>query len=190
MGLMYAFMGKGKQGNKHAQFIKENLMDPYNKAEQELLSAKVTVANDFAALKDAFPTLKSKNGKNPLMQEIGVGPYTKSQAIRVYMWNKQGMEIPGMSKRDIDALVSAVESDLELLPFADNVMLVQKTKEYPAPTKNWLAGDITTDILRGLDTTYRKELMTEFNENSDIIRINACCSIGSLCWESRITLLR
>ena len=169
MGLMYAFMGKGKQGNKHAQFIKENLMDPYNKAEQELLSAKVTVANDFAALKDAFPTLKSKNGKNPLMQEIGVGPYTKSQAIRVYMWNKQGMEIPGMSKRDIDALVAAVESDLELLPFADNVMLVQKNKEYPAPTKNWLAGDITTDILRGLDTTYRKELMTEFNENSDII---------------------
>ena len=169
MGLMYAFMGKGKQGNKHAQFIKENLMDPYNKAEQELLSAKVTVANDFAALKDAFPTLKSKNGKNPLMQEIGVGPYTKSQAIRVYMWNKQGMEIPGMSQRDIDALVAAVESDLELLPFADNVMLVQKNKEYPAPTKNWLAGDITTDILRGLDTTYRKELMTEFNENSDII---------------------
>ena len=169
MGLMYAFMGKGKQGNKHAQFIKENLMDPYNKAEQELLSAKVTVANDFASLKDAFPTLKSKNGKNPLMQEIGVGPYTKSQAIRVYMWNKQGMEIPGMSKRDIDALVAAVENDLELLPFADNVMLVQKNKEYPAPTKNWLAGDITTDILRGLDTTYRKELMTEFNENSDII---------------------
>jgi hypothetical protein len=169
MGLMYAFMGKGKQGNKHAQFIKENLMDPYNKAEQELLSAKVTVANDFAALKDAFPTLKSKNGKNPLMQEIGVGPYTKSQGIRVYMWNKQGMEIPGMSKRDINALVEAVENDLELLPFADNVMLVQKNKEYPAPTKNWLAGDITTDILRGLDTTYRKELMTEFNENSNII---------------------
>jgi hypothetical protein len=103
------------------------------------------------------------------MQEIGVGPYTKSQGIRVYMWNKQGMEIPGMSKRDIDALVEAVENDLELLPFADNVMLVQKNKEYPAPTKNWLAGDITTDILRGLDTTYRKELMTEFNENSNII---------------------
>lgn len=169
MGLMYAFMGKGKQGNKHAKFIKENLMDPYNKAEQELLSSKVTVANDFAALREAFPTLKSKRGKNPLMEEIGVGPYTRSQAIRVYMWNKQGMEIPGMSKRDIDALVAAVESDLELKPFADNVMLVQKNKQYPAPGANWLAGDITTDILKGLDTTYRKELMTEFNENVDII---------------------
>ena len=169
MGLMYAFIGKGKQGNKHAQFIKENLMDPYNKAEQELLSSKVTVANDFAALREAFPTLKSKRGKNPLMEEIGVGPYTRSQAIRVYMWNKQGMDIPGMSQRDIDALVAAVESDLELKPFADNVMLVQKNKQYPAPGANWLAGDITTDILKGLDTTYRKELMTEFNENVDII---------------------
>ena len=48
-------------------------------------------------------------------------------------------------------------------------MLVQKNKQYPAPGANWLAGDITTDILKGLDTTFRKELMTEFNENVDII---------------------
>ena len=169
MGLMYAFMGKGTQGNAHAKFIKENLMDPYNKAEQELISAQVSVANDFAELKKQFPNLRSKRGKNPLLEEIGVGPYTKSQAIRVYMWNKQGMDIPGMSQRDINALVKAVESDNELNVFADEVVLIQKEKQYPAPNQNWLAGDIASDIMQGLKTGFRKKLMTEFNENADII---------------------
>ena len=169
MGLMYAFMGKGAQGNAHAKFIKENLMDPYNKAEQELISAQVSVANDFAELKKQFPNLRSKRGKNPLLEEIGVGPYTKSQAIRVYMWNKQGMDIPGMSQRDINALVKAVEADNELNVFADEVALIQKGEQYPAPTQNWLAGNIASDIMQGLKTGFRKKLMTEFNENADII---------------------
>jgi len=169
MGLMYAFMGKGAQGNAHAKFIKENLMDPYNKAEQELISAQVSVANDFSELKKQFPNLRSKRGKNPLLEEIGVGPYTKSQAIRVYMWNKQGMDIPGMSQRDINALVKAVEADNELNVFADEVVLIQKGEQYPAPTKNWLAGNIASDIMQGLKTGFRKKLMAEFNENADII---------------------
>jgi hypothetical protein len=169
MGLMYDIIGKGKQGNRHAQFISDNLIKPYNKAEQEILSAKVTVANDFAALKKAFPSLKTKRGKNPLMQEIGVGPYTKSNAIRVYMWDKQGMEIPGLSQRDQAALVAAVEADSELNVFADEVILIQKESNYPPPGNNWTGGDITTDILQGLDKGFRNKLMTEFNENAAII---------------------
>jgi len=169
MGLMYDLIGKGKQGDKHMKWIKDHLIDPYNKAEQMILSAKVTVANDFAALKESFPSLRSTVKGNPLMQEIGVGPYTKSQAIRVYLWNKQGMEILGMSKRDVNRLVKAVENDFELKQFADNLQIINKLEQYPAPVKNWLAGDITSDILRGLDTDYRTQLMTEFNENIDII---------------------
>ena len=169
-GLTYAFRGKGEQGNRHAQFIQENLIDPYDKAELELLKAKTTVANDFAELKKQFPSLKSKRvfgfkTENPLLNEIGVGPYTKSHAIRVYLWNKQGMEIPGMSKKDINALVKAVESDNELNVFADEVQLIQKDSQYPPPGKNWLAGDIKSDIVNGLDTVYREKLLTEWNEN-------------------------
>ena len=172
MGLMYGIIGKGKKGDKQARWIKENIMDPYNNAEQAVLSAQVTVANDFAALKKQFPTLRSKMGNNPLMSQIGVGPYTKSQGIRVYLWDKQGMEIPGMSKRDQAALVKAVKADTELQTFANEVALIQKTKKYPAPSSTWLAGDITTDVLKGIDTTFRTEQMTEFNENVDVIFSN------------------
>ena len=175
LGLLYSVAGTGRQGDRHLKFIDDHLIKPYNKAEQELLSAKVTIAADFAALKNAFPTIRSRKNKigiarNPLTDPIGVGPYTKSHAVRVYLWNKQGTEIPGIDQKDIDALVEAVENDLELLPFAENILLIQKGDGYPAPKNSyWVGGNIASDVMNGLDTTYRGELLTEWKQNVDII---------------------
>ena len=78
------------------KWIYDNLYGLYSKAEQELLSARVSVANDFAALRSKFPSLKRQPFSvksplsmftNPLLKPIGVGPYNKSQAVRVYLWN-------------------------------------------------------------------------------------------------------
>ena len=171
-GLTYAFRGKGEQGNRHAEWIEENLIRPYNRGEMALLSAKVAVANDFAALTAKFPSLKrswKRPFTNPLLKTIGDTVYTKEQAVRVYLWNKQGMDIPGMSKRDIAELVKLVKEDAELNVFADELQLIQKMEEYPKPGKNWLGGGIKDDILNGLDGSFRSELMAEFNENVDII---------------------
>ena len=103
------------------------------------------------------------------MDQIGVGPYTKSQAMRVYIWNKQGMEIPGLSKRDQNAFVAAVEANSELNVFADEVILIQKDKQYPAPTDNWAGGTIDSDLMSSIDKTFRRQVMTEFDENTKII---------------------
>ena len=174
LGLVQYIVGKGETGTRQQKWIRDNLIVPYNKAEQALISAKINVAKDFNALKQAFPTLRNKKGlkgmfSNPLNDDIGVGPYNKSQAVRVYLWNKQGMEIPGMSQADIDALVEAVSTDYELKQFADNIQLIQKEQQYPAPTAYWIAGDIKSDILGSLDKAFRKELLTEWKENVDII---------------------
>jgi|TARA_B100000035_G_scaffold119195_1_gene101109 hypothetical protein len=170
-GLTYALRGKGEQGDRHAKWINDNLLDPYNKAELELLSAKVNVGRDFAALRKKFPTLKGSklSFNNPLLKEIDGGPFNKEQAVRVYLWNKQGNEIPDMSKRDVNRLVKAVEADIELQTFADELASIQRSPEYPAPGKNWLGGSIKNDILNAMDGSFRSELMAEFNENVDII---------------------
>jgi len=171
MGLMYDLVGKAKAGTRHLQWIKDKLMDPYNKAEQQILSAKVAVANDFAALKKKFPSLRSKKGNNPLLDQIGVGPFTKSHAVRVYNWVKQGIDMTqhGMSKRDVDALMKAVENDNELRVFADEVGLIQKDNKYPPPGKDWQGGDIATDITDSLEKGFRRKAMVEFDENVSII---------------------
>ena len=171
MGLLYAMAGKGEQGNKHLKFLKDNLIDPYNKAELELLTAKVNVGRDFAALRAKFPSLKGSTLSltNPLLKEIDGGPFNKEQAVRVYLWNKQGLEIPGMSQRDINRLVKAVEADPELNVFADELTLIQKGENYPPPGRNWLGGSIKADVLESMDKSFRSDLMSEFNENVDII---------------------
>ena len=171
LGLAYVLFGKGEKGSRQQKWFIKNLIEPYNKAEQALISAKMNMAADFNALKKAFPTLKSKKGGlvNPLNQDVGVGPYNKSQAVRVYLWNKQGMDIPGISQADVDALVQAVNDDFELKQFADKIQEIQKQSEYPAPDQYWISGDIKSDIMRSLDTTLRSELLTEFNENTDIV---------------------
>ena len=175
LGLLYDVAGKGRQGDRHLKFINDYLVKPYNKAEQELLTAKTTIAADIATIKSAFPTIQSRKNKfginkSPLQDPIGVGPFTKSHAVRVWLWNKQGTNIPGIDAKDINALVAAVENDLELLPFAENVMLVQKETGFPPPKNSyWIGGSIASDILNGLDTTYRSKLLTEWQENVDII---------------------
>jgi hypothetical protein len=55
------------------------------------------------------------------------------------------------------------------MAFADKVMLINKTTQYPAPGKNWVAGTIDTDLMSNIDTNFRREVMAEFDENVDII---------------------
>ena len=171
LGLMYSFAGKGENGTKHLEWIQKHLIDPYNKAEQEILDAKVSAANDYNALIKKFPTLKGSKLQlsNPLQDSIGVGPYSKSHGVRVYIWNKLGMDIPGLSKTDKARLIKAVEADSELNVFADEIMLLQRTENYPKPQQNWQAGTIATDIQRGLDTVFRKQVLTEWQTNVDIV---------------------
>ena len=45
-GLMYSFMGKGRQGEKHHKFIKETLFDPYTKGVRRLNSLQHEVSSD------------------------------------------------------------------------------------------------------------------------------------------------
>ena len=171
LGLGYKLFGFGKKGTDQQTWFIDNLIKPYNKAEQLVISAKVSIANDFVALKKSFSKLANYGlgkTKNPLNDQIGYKYFTVGQAVRVYLWNKQGMDIPGMSQTDIDSLVAAVESEPEYNVFADELQLIQKQSEYPGPTTNWIVGNIKSDILRGIDTTFRSELLTEWNENIDI----------------------
>ena len=63
VGLIYKFLGKGKVGDAQFQFFKDNLIDPYNRAELAVTRAKITAANDFKALKKSLKTLPKSLSK-------------------------------------------------------------------------------------------------------------------------------
>ena len=163
-GLLYRTLGKGKKGDAQMAFYKTNLLDPYNKAEIAVVNAKIQAANDFKALKNNLKTLPKS-----LSKLTGIGGFTFSNAVRVAAWTRQGMEVPGLSKRDVKELNDFVSKDAELNTFVDELIKIQKDKPYPKPKDSWLAGSITTDITQEIEKVNRKEYMQEFLENADII---------------------
>ena len=164
LGLLYKTLGKGKVGDAQMAFYKTNLLDPYNRAEIAISQAKVAAGRDYKALKKQF-----KNIPKTLEKETGIAKYTYQHAIRTYIWNSQGLEVPGLSKRDQKRLTDFVKADLELQAFADQLVNIQKGKPYPKPDKDWTSGNITTDVISGINKVNRAEYLQEWQENVDII---------------------
>jgi predicted kinase len=166
MGLLYNFVGRGKAGEQHMEFFKKALIDPFARAINELNQSKQSSASDYSNLTKAFPNVKKK-----LNKEIEGGDYTYDQAIRVYLWNKAGFEVPGLSKRDLNALDSIVKNDPELQAFADTLGLISKKEEgYAKPGEYWLVENIASDLLSdGSIGDARSEFLAEWQQNADEI---------------------
>jgi predicted kinase len=164
MGLLYNFVGKGKVGEQHMELFKKALIDPFARAINELNQSKQSSASDYSNLTKAFPNVKKK-----LNKEIEGGDYTYDQAIRVCLWNKAGFEVPGLSKRDLNALDSIVKNDPELQAFADTLGLISKKEEgYAKPGEYWLVENIASDLLSdGSIGDARSEFLAEWQQNAD-----------------------
>ena len=163
-GLLYKLLGKGAVGDAQMAFFKDNLLDPYNKAEIEISKAKVSAGADFTTLKKKFPKLPKS-----LLKQTGIGRFTYEHAIRTYIWNSQGMTIPGLSQKDVKNLVDFVKNDPDLKVFSDELIVIQKGKPYPKPGKSWTTGTITSDVINGINKVNRAEYLQEWQENIDII---------------------
>ena len=163
MGLIYPLLSKGKLGDSQMAWFKKHLLDPFAKANQALSQARLNLMNDFKALKKDLDVPKE-------LSKESVDGFTNEQAVRVYLWNKQGLEIPGLSKTDTKELVNAVENNEKLKIFADKLVQINK-RAYPAPAEGWLTGNITSDLIQGLKIK-RSELLSEWQENADIIFSN------------------
>ena len=74
------------------------------------------------------------------------------------------MKIPGISKGDLKELNDFINKNAELTVFTDQLLKIQKGKPYPAPSKEWLAGNITTDIIGEINKINRKEYLQEWQQ--------------------------
>ena len=163
-GLMYRLLGKGDVGDKNAKWFKDNLFDPYGKGIRDFESYKQQTVESFRRLKKSIKNVPKDLGKT---NETG---FTNDVAIRVYLWNKKGIEIPGLDKNDIKELVDIVNNNQDFKNFADQVdNLLQG---YPEPENNWLAGTITTDVINKINTAKREEFLQEWQANADEIFSN------------------
>ena len=164
VGLLYNFMGKGREGDKHRDFLEQALVRPLNRANREYDTARQSIANDYKELNKQFPDVKKK-----LTKKTKDGDFTNEDAVRVYLWNKHGHKIPGLSPTDQTNLVELVEQDAGLKAYAETLNVISKQETYVNPTEGWNSGDIRMDLDDATGRIGRKQFFEEFNENADVI---------------------
>jgi predicted DNA-binding protein len=163
-GLLYNFMGKGKRGDAHRDFLEKALIRPLNRANRELDAARQAIANDYKFINKQLPDVKDM-----LTKKTPDGDFTYMDAVRVYLWDKHGHKIPGLSPIDQKNLVELVKSDQMLQAYADAINVISRQKEYVPPTDGWESGDIRMDLDDATGRVGREQFFAEFNEAADEI---------------------
>jgi len=138
-----------------------------------LRKGRIAMAKDYKAVKKQLGIVpkelkktfeyEDENGK---MKE---SLFSKEMAIRVYVWDAQGIEVEGLSNVDLPILVNYVNANPNLKAFGDQLLALNKGKKSATPNKNWPAGTITSDLLNDLNTEGRKGLLELWQQNVDVI---------------------
>ena len=161
VGLMYTLIGKSKKGEQQKAWLKQNLLDPYADAINKFESYQQVTANKLKTLRR-----KVKTGPAQLDKKNSTG-FTNEDAIRVWIWDRLGYDIPGIDKQDIKDLTDVVNKDRSLSSFG--LQILGSVNGYAEPSSNWLGGNITTDVVNMVNTSSRAEFLKGWKENKDII---------------------
>ena len=163
VGLLYTFLGKGKEGEQTLKFFEDNLLKPFAEGISAYESAKVNLAKDYKALSKRY------NNKKLLKEKIIDGVYTNEQAVRAYLYDKAGYDLD-INKADASELVAIVEGNSELRAFAEDLAKITKIPEgYPAITVDWIGGNIQTDLANVSNKGHRDMFLQEWKSNKDQI---------------------
>jgi len=164
VGLMYYFTGKGAEGEAQMKFLRKFLVDPFARAYRMLNHAKQAIATDFKALKEKHAPVWDMTKK-----DSGYKNFSYGEAVRVYLWNKAGHDIPGMNDTDVIELIKIVQKYDDLIDFAEDLELITRQESYPAPEGYWTGGSITGDLYRVTEKVNRKQYLQEWIQNKNEI---------------------
>ncbi len=165
VGLLYKTLGKGKQGDADLVFYQETLLKPYAKAMDRVTSERIALTNDYKSIKKQIGIVP----KNLRKEIPGVLGFTREQAVRAYVWSKQGMEVPGLTKGELRQLLKEVKNSPDLVKFGNQLIKINKGDGYVKPEQNWVSGSITTDLLQGINTTKRAKHLQQWQANVDVL---------------------
>ena len=161
----YMFAGKGKQGELDQQFFDSNLVIPYVKGINALDSVRQSIKKEYKKLLDSFPDIKKKLEKlTPDKQ------FTYDQAVRVYLWHKNDIDVPGLNRRDKNKLVFLVKNDPNLISFAEALSVAgRQDGGWMPPSTTWDSETIISDLHNITEGEGRKIWLSEFIENANAI---------------------
>ena len=164
-GLLYRFLGTGRQGDMHMKYFKIKLLDPFSQGIRNWNVYKQRMVNEYKQLRKNMPEVV-----DTLYIEIEGTGFTVSDAIRVYLWDRAGHKIPGLDDATKQDLINYVEYNTSTKAFADSLGKISRVRQgYVSPTENWAIGNIATDLNRVVSKVGRRAFLTEWKSNVDAI---------------------
>lgn len=168
-GLLYKFLGKGKQGDADVKFFKENLFDPFNRAENAMSTFRQQLADNLKILKQELGNIDEDIDAETIKKIEAIG-FTPDQAVRVFVWNRLGEEIPDLTKQEKAKILSVVRRDASLMRYARELMkITEQFGGYPPPSKTWFAGNSTSDLYQYANENVRAKYLEQWQANADAI---------------------
>ena len=156
-GLLYAFLPSGKAGIEAKKFFNSAILKPYSDAIAAAEAEILQLSKKFVELKDS--------AKVKLDENIEGTPYNLGDAIKVYNWNKAGVEVDILKKEYLDKLIGAVEANPEAKYLADEVA-ANYDIEY---NKNWRGVPFNKSIYDAINKGTRTKNLETFSQNVDAI---------------------
>lgn len=168
-GLLYKFLGKGKQGDADMKFFKENLFDPFNRAENAMSTFRQQLADNLRILKQELGNIDEDIDAETIKKIEAIG-FTPDQAVRVFVWNRLGEDIPDLTKQEKAKILSVVRRDASLMRYARELMkITEQFGGYPPPSKTWFAGNSTSDLYQYANENVRTKYLEQWQANADAI---------------------
>ena len=162
-GLLRYLLSGGKQGTADMKFFEQSLLRPFAKGIRDLTIVKQKMSEDYRELK--------KQSKDvDLKQQVEGTNYNVDAAIRAYLWEKNGFEIPDLNPKQQQKLIDHVINNPKLLAFAETLSAITRLKEgYKQPGEFWMVENIASDLNMITKDNLRKQFLAEWIENKNII---------------------
>jgi hypothetical protein len=160
----YTFAGKGKQGEAEQKFFEENLVNPYIRGIAQIEAVKQQIRREYFAVAKA-----NKQYFKMLGKKITNSNFTYDQALRVYMWTQQGIEIPDMSRDDVSFLVNEINQFPQLIELGNAMQVISRQDTWVEPTAYWMSQTLISDLNSMTEKLGRQKYLQEFIENSEAV---------------------
>ena len=163
--LLEPLFGKGDKGNKNKKWFGDNYLKVWERGINDLNTARQTITNDYMSLRK-----QNKDVVKVLDKPVEGTNFTNDAAMRVYVWNKAGLKIPGLAEASKAKLVEHVENNANLQLFAEKVSELTKIETgLKQPTETWWSETIASEISEIGKGVSRKKYLGEWLERSNEI---------------------
>ena len=140
--LIEPLYGKGKQGIENKKWFEDNFIRKWERGINDFNNARQAITNDYMNLRK-----NNKDVVKVLSEAVEGTNFTHDQAMRVYIWNKNGYTIPDLAPTSQQKLVKYVLDNPKLQAYAENVAKLTKVEGgLKEPSTEWWAETIASEI--------------------------------------------